>query len=60
MAFKLVDIKSDQTSYFVADGDIDVQDLPTNVSVGSTCLVIGDGTGSSVYMLNNQNEWIKI
>ena len=60
MAFKLVDVKPDHTSYFVADSENDVQSLPTDVSVGSNCLVIGDGTGSSVYMLNNQNEWIKI
>jgi len=57
---KLVDKKPDGTSYFIADTDADVANLPTDVSVGSSCFVIGDGSGSKAYMINNSQTWVKI
>ena len=41
----------------VADHDSDVELLPKNVGVGSTCVVIGS---SSVYMMGNDKEWHKL
>jgi hypothetical protein len=41
----------------VADQDSDVDLLPKNVGVGSTCVVIGS---SSVYMMGNDKEWHKL
>ena len=60
MAFKLVDVRNDGTSSFVADTESDVIDLPTDCLAGSQCTVIGDGSGMSAFMLNNQKQWIKI
>lgn len=58
---KLVDIKPDNTSNFIADTDADISELPTeDVSVGSTCFVIGTGDGGKCYMLNNQGSWVEI
>lgn len=37
-----------------ADTREDIDDLPTNVAVGSTCIIIED---SSVWMLNNKRKW---
>lgn len=45
---------------FVADTEDDIKDLPTEPSKvypGSTCIVVAT---ASVYMLNNQQEWIKL
>lgn len=39
---------------YVADTEADINDLPTTVSPGSTCIVIET---SNVYMLNNQKQW---
>lgn len=60
MAFKLVDVKTDGTEQYIADTDSDVSSLPTDVSVGSTCFVIGTGDGGKCYMLNTQNQWVEI
>jgi hypothetical protein len=38
---------------FVVDNEEDIQELPTNVFPGSTCIVTST---SNVYMLNNQNN----
>lgn len=38
----------------VADSDDDIADLPTYYAPGSTCIVV---SSSSVYILNNDNEW---
>ena len=43
---------------FIVDTDADITDLPTKgVAPGSNCFVIETST---VYMLNNQNEWKEI
>lgn len=45
---------------FVADTEEDIKDLPTKrdeVYPGSVCIVVSNAT---VYMLNNQMEWIKL
>ena len=63
MAIKLVDMKPDGTAYYVADTDADITSLPTDseeISAGSTCLVIGTGSGGKVLMLNNQEQWTEI
>lgn len=60
MAFKLVSVKNDGTSTFIADTAADVQDLPIDVLAGSTCTVVGDGSGMEAYMMNNQDQWKKI
>lgn len=60
MAFKLVSIRNDGTANFVADTSADVQDLPTDCLAGSTCTVVGDGSGMEAYMMNNQKQWKKI
>lgn len=46
---------------YIADTESDVQDLPTDTSSGSTCIVIqGSGSGASVYMLGNDKIWHEI
>lgn len=40
-----------------ADNLTDIQDLPTDYEMGSTCLVIED---TSVWMLGGDKEWHKI
>lgn len=55
----------DATSSYVveitADSASDIPNLPTaatsNIAAGSTCLVIAT---SEVYILNNQDEWVKL
>ncbi len=60
MAIKLIDVKTDGTEQYVADTDADVSSLPTDVSVGSTCVVIGTGDGGKVLMLNTVGSWVEI
>lgn len=45
---------------YIADSDSDINNLPTDCAPGSTCLIVGDGTGAKVYMLNNEKEWTLI
>ena len=45
---------------FVADTEADIKDLPTDTSKvfpGSTCIIVAT---SDVYMLNNNQEWVKL
>lgn len=42
---------------FIADSSDDLENLPTDVSPGSQCLIIEP---FSVYVLNNQKQWIQI
>lgn len=44
-------------SEFVADSANDIQNLPTNVYPGSTCLITST---SDVYILSAQKQWIKL
>lgn len=60
MAIKLIDVKADGTEQYIADTDADVSSLPTDVSVGSTCVVIGTGGGGKVLMLNTVGSWVEI
>ena len=60
MAFKLISVKNDFTSTFIADAAQDVSDLPTDVQAGSTCTVVGNGSGYDTYMMNCQKQWVKI
>ena len=60
MAIKLITVKNDGTSTFIADTTADTVDLPTEVLAGSTCTCVGDGSGAEVYMMNNQKQWKKI
>ena len=63
MAIKLVDIKADNTCSYIADVDADISSLPTDmeeISAGSTCTVIGNGSGCKVLMLNTQGQWKEI
>ena len=55
--YKLVNKKNGEQCEYVADTTSDVNNLPTDVGVGSTCVVVGDGSGCSVYMLNNNQQW---
>lgn len=45
----------------LADSDADIANLPTKASAGieagSTCIVVAT---SEVYILNNQDEWVKL
>ena len=52
-----------------ADTEADVANLPTQtksvegigtVPTGSICLVLGDGSGASLYGLNSDGEWVKM
>ena len=54
---------------FSLDSKDDIADLPTNtealhglgpVAPDSAALVIGDGTGGSVYIMNSKGDWVKI
>jgi hypothetical protein len=58
--YSLMNKKYGEVCEFVADTDSDVQNLPTNVGVGSTCIVVGDGSGAIAYMLNNNKEWVQV
>lgn len=53
--------QSGHTAYglceFVIDTPADLENLPIDVPMGSTALVISN---SSVYMLNGQGEWKEI
>jgi len=43
---------------YVADTAADVQDLPTDVGSGSTCIVIqGSSGGAEAYMLGGDKVW---
>jgi hypothetical protein len=43
---------------YIADTPEDIKKLPTTIAnPGSTCLVASD---SSVYILNNKREWVKL
>jgi len=62
--FKITRSKDTATTYIVdivADSETDVANLPTkashNIEAGSTCIVIET---SEVYMLNNQDQWVKL
>lgn len=66
---------SDQIPFW-ADESEDVQNLPTSTAYGvqqgndtvscrpcgkgSTCTVIGTGSGASIYALNSKDEWKKL
>lgn len=41
----------------VVDTEEEVSSLPTHYTPGSSCIVTGT---SSVYMLNNKHEWVKL
>ena len=58
--FTKTDKKNNGQYEFVADTTSDVSNLPTDVGVGSICMVVGDGSGASFYVLNNAHEWTKI
>lgn len=45
-------------TYGVKQGEDTVSCQP--VGRGSTCMVIGDGSGSRLYVLNSKNEWTKM
>ena len=46
---------------YVADTIDDVNNLPTDVGSGSTCIVIqGSDGGAAVYMFGNDGEWHQI
>lgn len=46
---------------YIADTIEDVDDLPTNIGSGSTCIVIqGPDGGAAVFMLGNDSEWHQI
>lgn len=51
--FKIISNSQSGVVEIVADFLDDIQDLPTNVSAGSTVIVLED---SSVYMLGNDEE----
>ena len=42
---------------FVVDMPADIKDLPTNVAMGSSALVLYN---SEVYVLNGEKEWVKL
>lgn len=58
MGYRLTENKG-QPSYgitsYVADSASDVENLPTSVAPGSTCIVVAT---SDVYMLNTQGAWV--
>lgn len=52
-----------------ADSEADIVDLPTQnkpgkdvgiVPTGSKCIVLGNGSGASLYGLNSNEAWIKM
>jgi hypothetical protein len=45
------------TKEFLCDTIADVENLPIDITVGSTALVI---EGSKVFILNNKKEWVEI
>lgn len=45
------------TKDFVCDTIDDIQDLPIDISAGSTAFVI---EGSKAFVLNNEHEWKEI
>lgn len=42
---------------FVCDTPDDLENLPKNCDMGSTCLIIST---SEVYMMNSSREWVKL
>lgn len=66
---------SDITNFF-ADDVSDIANLPTNTEygvqqgddnisnepcgIGSSCMVIGNGSGAEVYMMRSDGRWVKI
>lgn len=40
---------------FIADSQDNINELPTDVAIGSTCLIID---GRKIYILNNKREWV--
>lgn len=58
--FTIIKEKGKQTNRiqeFVCDFEIDINNLPIDIAVGSTAFVIEN---SSAYMLNNSKIWVKI
>ena len=48
------DNTSSGVAELVADEIVDIDTLPTNISAGSTCICLENG---SVWMLGNDKEW---
>lgn len=52
-------IKNKNSAYglqsIVADDTTDIKDLPKNVAMGSTCLVLSTG---KIYRINSKGEWL--
>ena len=42
---------------YVMDTEADLENLPTNVPMGSTAFCIGNST---VYMINSEGKWVAI
>lgn len=42
---------------YACDTPDDIENLPTNIEMGSICIVIST---SEVYMLNSAKEWVKL
>lgn len=60
MGFKLYKNDNGYPGYhaeFVADARTDIESLPTDCEVGSSCIVIED---SSVWMLNTEHVWTEL
>ena len=58
--FTIIKEKDKQTNNiqeFICDFEIDINNLPIDIAAGSTAFVIEN---SSVYMLNNNKQWVKI
>lgn len=67
---------SDRQIPFWADDESSLSELPTTsapgvqqgddtvsckpVGKGSTCMVIGDGSGAMLYVLNSNDEWVRL
>lgn len=67
---------SDRQIAFWADDEGSLSELPTTsapgvqqgddtvsckpVGKGSTCMVIGNGTGATLYVLNSNDEWVRM
>lgn len=57
MAFSTFRQKANEYYEFVCDAEDDVSKLPTDVAPGSIAFIIDS---SSVYMMNNQETWVKL
>lgn len=57
MAYSTFRQQADNYYEFVCDESSDISQLPVDLVPGSLAFVIGD---SSVYMLNNQREWVAL